>query len=133
MPGSPPTLQNGISTAALPTVVGGGVAGSGRFNRFRRALRVLCVIGFVNDNLYGRRDIDAELDADHPNHSDVILKRTPKCNAWISHPNRIESREHTQGIPYRLFHSRFFISAPSKSSTQVYCTSQTYTFSTELG
>jgi hypothetical protein len=65
MPGSPPTLQNGMSTAALRTVVGGGVAASGRFNRFRRALRVLGVIGFVNDINDGRSDIDAEIDADH--------------------------------------------------------------------
>ena len=63
MPGSPPTLQKGIRTAALRKVVGGGVAGSCRFNRSRSALRVLGVIGFVNDmsddeaTRCGRRDI----------------------------------------------------------------------------
>ena len=63
MPGSPPTLQKGIRTAALRRVVGGGVAGSGCFNRSRSALRVLGVMGFVNDinddeaTRYGRRDI----------------------------------------------------------------------------
>ena len=49
MPGSPPTLQNGIRTAALRRVVDGGVGGSGCFNKFRRVLRVLGVIGVVND------------------------------------------------------------------------------------
>ena len=63
MPGSPPTLQKGIRTAALRRVVGGGVAGLGRFNRSRIALRVLGVIGFVNDinddeaTRCGRKDI----------------------------------------------------------------------------
>ena len=64
MPGCPPTLQKGIRTAALRrVVVGGGVAGSGRFNRSRSVLRVLGVMGFVNDinddeaTRCGRRDI----------------------------------------------------------------------------
>jgi hypothetical protein len=63
MPGFPPTLQKGISTAALRRADGGGVGGSGRFNRSRSALRVLGVIGFVNDinddasRRGGRRDI----------------------------------------------------------------------------
>ena len=60
MPGSPPTLQKGIRTAALRRVVGGGVARSGRFNKPRSVLRVLRVIGFVNDindGRCGRRDI----------------------------------------------------------------------------
>jgi hypothetical protein len=63
MPGSPPTLHKGIRTAALRSVVGGGVAGSGLFNISRIALRVLGVIGFVNDinddeaTRCGRRDI----------------------------------------------------------------------------
>ena len=65
MPGSPPTLQKGIRTAALRRAVGAlaGVGGSGRFNRSRSVLRVLGVIGFVNEindddaNRDGRRDI----------------------------------------------------------------------------
>jgi len=68
MPGSPPTLQKGIRTAALHRAVGGGGAGgSGRVNSSRSALRGVGVIGFVNDSNVdddddasrrgGRRDI----------------------------------------------------------------------------
>ena len=56
-------MQKGIRTAALRRAVGAGAGGSGRFNRSRSVLRVLGVIGFVNEindddaNRDGRRDI----------------------------------------------------------------------------
>jgi len=75
MPGSPPTLQKGMRTAALRRVAGGhvlcGVAGLDLFNRLRIAWRVLDVIGFVNDinddEACGRRNIGSnEFASDHP-------------------------------------------------------------------
>ena len=76
MPDSPPILQKGIRTAALCRVEGGRVA-SGRFNRSRSVLRVLGVIGFVNDinddeaTRCGRRDI-----LGHPTTQDCLLSES---------------------------------------------------------
>jgi hypothetical protein len=109
MPGSPSTLQKGIRIAALCRVVGGGgVAGSVRFNRSRSDLRVLGVIGFVNDinddetTRRGRRDIVGHPESDCQTalmpgyHIQIVLN--PENSARTSHQPHPDSF-----IPASLF------------------------------
>ena len=90
IPGSPPTLQKGIRTAALRRVVGVGVAGSCRFNRSRSVLSVLGVIGFVNEinddeaTRCGRRDI-----VGHPESELHLCLDITSKSYWIPNPHRI--------------------------------------------
>jgi hypothetical protein len=103
MPGSPPTLQKGIRTAALRRAVGAGVGGSGRFNRSRSALRVLGVIGFVNDindddaSRGGRRDI-----VGHPE-SETALMPGYHIQIVLNPPRTLHQPHPDSFIPASLF------------------------------